>query len=215
MESQSLCANVYLCVWTLSHGRPHPLFKVSNQDIACCYNISLYFGCVWRQALPMLEEGPLCSGKHMEKLIGTWLNVKCKSWGQAQPQASTFTCLSTHTHILPGLFWEELIVVRPSEQERWPEIVLWDSFIPVSLDVGNPVGMKMDLGSPFQPYGSLNCVQWIYLPHNRFLPCSCEVCSPTWGLLSLVYLMMLGKLLKLFGLDSKISGEWQSSLLPH
>lgn len=125
--------------------------------------------------------------------------------------------VSAHTHPYP--LWAILGGVGCGSS-LWAREMAWNSVMRFCdtwflLRCREPVGMKMDLGSPFQPYVSLNCVQWIYLPHNRSLPCSCEVCSPTWGLLSLVYLTMLGKLLTLFGLDSKIPREWQSSLLPH
>lgn len=149
-----LCTNV-VSVPRCGHwptADPHPLSEISKQDTVCRHsNMPLHHQCIWRWALPMLEGGPLCSGKHGE--VGAWLNVKYKSWGQVQPQASTalactHTCMSW-THPGESCVW--FVLWSKENGLEYPNAMRF-SYTCFSLDRGNSTGTKMDSGNEDSPF---------------------------------------------------------------
>lgn len=161
--------------------------------------------CVWRRASPLLEGGPPCPGKYGK--CGAWLNVKCKSWGQAQPQPSSLPCLSTAIPFMDQFAGGVAYLVCPFKQEQWPKIfwcyeILLHLFLPRCRERRWGPDDFRQWGRSLLEASSIFIISWLC---SVDLPCFYDIFFPNWGDLSMTYWVTPGKSFKRSRLDPNLS----------
>lgn len=142
----------------------------------------------------MLKEGPLGAGKHRG-----WMSNAMPE-DKPNTQASTSPFLNTHSYVL-GLIQGSCLGFFPlSKKNGLKYSVLWDSLIPVSVQMSRtPLGSRWIQAMKTLPSKNFNHIYQLTVI-SRFSYYIADTCpipvkfsSPNWEILSLIYWVIPGK----------------------